>query len=557
MGAPSSSDTEVEWQLDAQDLRLVLRWIESITASGGLDGVTITPGSTVSHVDTYLDTEDRRLDRAGYSVRLRRSRRSPPEATLKGLDGERQDALRIRLEIAERLELDAPTAVAHAPGPVGERVRALVGSRMLVPLFDLQTRRRAFPLAAAGTPSGELLLDETAIREPGGRILSRLHRVEVEVPQTAVDAVGPVVESLQRACGLQPAAFTKYEAALAASGRKRIEPESYGQTTVEPGDAIGQVGLATLRRHFTVMVAKEPGTRLGDDIEELHDMRVASRRLRAAVTQFRDVLPAEAERLRPELAWVGQTIGAVRDLDVQLEQLDEWVAALPEPDQDPLTRLRALLVDERAQARAEMLLALDSRRYERFVRRFGTMLRSRSGTRTSPVLATAPDLVERRHRALRKAKRRVGREDEAAAYHRLRIAGKRFRYALEFFADVYPGETKQLVRRTVALQDLLGAYQDGNVAIARLRDIAAARGAELGPEAVFAMGEIAERYRAGMDRIRGQFAPTYAGVKGKKWKRLRKRMEAARPPAQGSPGSGDAPPGRKAERATQLSRKDD
>src|SRR5262249_39461735 len=150
-----------------------------------------------------------------------------------------------------------------------------------------------------------------------------------------------------------------------------------------------------------------------------------------------------AERLRPELAWLGQTIGAVRDLDVQLERLADMAAVLPEPDRQPLAQLHWLLVGEREQARAAMLQALDSKRYETLVRRFGTMLRTRSGTRTSPVLAAAPDLVEHRYRKLRKARGRIGRAAEPADYHRLRIAGKQFRYALEFFSDVYPRETKR------------------------------------------------------------------------------------------------------------------
>src|SRR5262245_3022649 len=197
------SANEIEWQLEAQDLRLVLRWIENAVAEGA-EGVTISTGPTINQLDTYLDTADRRLDRAGYSVRLRRTRRQRPEATLKSLGNARPDALRVRTEIAEEVDAEEPAAVVSAPGPVGERVRALVGGRSLVPLFDLQTRRRVFPLAASGAPSGELLLDETTIRQPKGPILSRLRRVEVEVPEQAVETVGPLVERLRQALGLQP-----------------------------------------------------------------------------------------------------------------------------------------------------------------------------------------------------------------------------------------------------------------------------------------------------------------------------------------------------------------
>jgi triphosphatase len=517
---------ELEWQLDAQDLRPVLRWIEA--AADGVGGVAIARGRTVNQIDTYLDTADRRLDRAGYSVRLRQAGRRS-EATLKSLapDGAGPDGLRVRLELEEELDVDEPSAVALATGPVGQRVRALAGGRRLTPLFEVRTRRRTFPLTADGAPAGELALDETAIREPGGPVLSRLRRVEVEAPAAARADVEPLVETLRSACGLQPAVLTKYESGLVATGFRRPEPQTFGRTAIDPGDTIGAVGLAVLRRQLSTLLAKEPGTRIGDDVEELHDMRVASRRLRAALALFADFLPAGTAELRPELAWIAQEIGAVRDLDVQLLQLDGWLEALPEEDREPLAALRALLGEARAEARREMLAALDSPRYERFVRRLATLLRTRTGARRPPALAIAPDLLERRHGGLWKAARRIGPGAPPAAYHRMRIAGKRFRYSLEFLSEVYPGATKKLVRRTTALQDELGAYQDADVAIARLRGLAAERGGELGPATVFAMGEIAERYRGGMADVRGRVPETFGGLEGP-WKQFRRRIEAAR-----------------------------
>jgi CHAD domain-containing protein len=190
-----------------------------------------------------------------------------------------------------------------------------------------------------------------------------------------------------------------------------------------------------------------------------------------------------------------------------------------------------------------MLEALDSARYVRFVRRFGTMLRSRTGTRTPAARAVIPELVGRRYRSLRKAASRLDGDAEPDAYHRTRIAGKRFRYALEFVADVYPGATSRVVRRTVALQDLLGAYQDGFVATDRLRRVAAERGDELGPSTVFAMGETAERYRREMEEARERVPQALGRLRGKTWKQLRSRMEAERPAAPAASAPAAAEPG--------------
>ena len=121
--------------------------------------------------------------------------------------------------------------------------------------------------------------------------MTRLHRVEIEAPEPALAALRPCVEALRAACRLQPTALTKYEAGLLI-GRSRDGPgRGSAPTEIEAEAPIGRVALAVLRRHFGALIAKEPGTRLGDDIEHLHDMRVASRRLRAALSLFADVLP--------------------------------------------------------------------------------------------------------------------------------------------------------------------------------------------------------------------------------------------------------------------------
>jgi CHAD domain-containing protein len=87
----------------------------------------------------------------------------------------------------------------------------------------------------------------------------------------------------------------------------------------------------------------------------------------------------------------------------------------------------------------------------------------------------------------------------------------------------------------VALQDILGLNQDADVAIARLRDLARERGRELGPEPVFAMGEIAERYRREMQKLQARFPAAYARLDGKEWRAFRRLIEAGRPAAETPP----------------------
>jgi triphosphatase len=531
----SSHDiAEVEWQFDVLDLEPVRRWL---TGSGpDAREYTVAATGTVTQSDTYLDTEDQRFARAGFALRIRRlGRRRGAEATLKAIDSTptKVSGLRSRREVSEQVEDAEPALLARAGGPVGERVRAVAGRKPLLPLFEVRTRREVLTLQANGSAQGEIALDETAIRPANGSPTARFQRVEIEIPESALPTVDAFVTELRAHCALQPAGLSKYEAGLLSAGIPRPAAERFGPTVVDPTMTIRAVALAVLRRHFSTMLAKEPGTRLGDDIEDLHDMRVASRRLRAALALFEDVLPETIVGLKDELAWIGGQLGAVRDLDVQLEQLDSWIDAAAPEDRGPLEALRSVLGGQRADARREMLEALESRRYDSFVRRFGRTLRARhatrSGTASLPALAVAPDLIDARWASVGKAAKHIGRSATAEDYHRLRIRCKRFRYALEFLTDVYAGRARPLLKQLVVLQDILGLHQDAVVAIERLRTLAVERGGDLSPETIFAMGEIAERYRQSVAELRRQVPPAYRRVAGKRWTSFREHIEAQRP----------------------------
>jgi triphosphatase len=539
VSSPVTSDLqEIEWQFDALDLRAVMRWLENPERHRDEVAVEVVENrGGVTHLDLYLETDDWRFQRAGYTLRIRRlGRRREAEATLKNLHPTPAGAqgMRTRPELSERLGGADLQTLLHATGPVGERVRAVAGRKPLLPLFEVRTRRRTFFLKVDDAPPGEITLDETAIRPNGGGPPARLRRVEIEAPPAASHALEPFVHTLRDAYALQPARLTTFEAGLLSFDLQPAAPERFGPAEIDPRMASGAVALAVLRRQFSAMLAKEPGTRLGDDIEELHDMRVASRRLRAALSLFADVLPQTALNARDDLGWVGQILGAVRDLDVQIDQLDGWLDTIQEEDRHALAVLRSLLLDQRAAARAAMLEMLDSRRYEGFVNRFGRTLRARhlarSGLAARPAVALAPVLIERRFRSVRKAGDRTAADSPATDYHSLRSRCKRLRYALEFLGDLYPGEARPLIKRLVAVQEILGLHQDAEIAIGRLRHLALSRSDALDPGTIFAMGEIAERHRQTTIQLRGQFPAAYARLSTKRTKAFHRRIERQRPP---------------------------
>ena len=95
--------------------------------------------------------------------------------------------------------------------------------------------------------------------------------------------------------------------------------------------------------------------------------------------------------------------------------------------------------------------------------------------------------------------------------------------------DLYPDETRPLIKRTVVVQDVLGLHQDAYVAIDRLRYLAASRSDDIHPATIFAMGEIAERHRRSAIELRGRFPAAYRQLTGNRWQAFREHLERARP----------------------------
>ena len=527
---PPRTDIEVEWQLDALDLRPVERWLALRTAPAVVEttpGLGIVPGTAKRLVDAYVDTEDWRMGRAGYVLRVRR-RAGRAEATLKDLSTATK-GLRRRLEVTQPLP---PSGLAELDrtGAVGWRVEALVGSRPLNQVLEVRTRRRPFALEIHGERVGELALDDTVIAIGHERRRLRLTRVEVEVLPAWVDAMQPFVERLRRDCGLQPATLSKFEAGLMAAGLTIPGLPDLGPIGVSPDATLGELAYRVLRKDALAMLANLPGTRLGEDIEALHQMRVATRRMRAAFDMFTEVLPVRAGRLHDELGWLAALLGEVRDLDIQIGRFEDWTEEMSGELREALDELADLLVAERVRARAVLLEALDSKRYERLVSGLTAMLgqgpSSRSLAARAPAVTAVPSLIGARHKAARKASRRATRTGVATDYHRLRIRCKRLRYALEFASGLYDGELRGFVRQMTRLQDTLGAMQDAQVASARLQAIALTEeGASLSRATIFAMGGVAGRYHSEAEHLLTELPRLVELLKGKEWARARALLE--------------------------------
>jgi len=533
---------EIEWQFDAGELESVEGWLGQ--HDSGSSGLLVAPESTVEITDTYYDTDDWRFYRAGYALRVRNTD-GEVEATMKSLTPA-EGSLRRRREISEPLKDDKPSTLKEAGGAVGGRSRTLVGWREMRPLFTLKTRRQGFALLLEGSTDGnqedvrigEISLDASEI--PLGEETARLTRVEVEAGigmAPTPDLVG-FVDEMQSALELTPASISKYETGLYASGLNPTRDSGLGPTHVDPSMSLGEVAFAVLRTQFAEMRDHEPGTRLGEDPEELHDMRVPTRRMRAAMKVFEEALPERAGWLREELRWVAHALGDVRDLDVQIERFQAWKEEANEEVSGFLDRILSITHKRRAEARKNMLEALDSSRYERLESSFAEMLRrgpaaalelaqtNGKGQAGEAVTAAAPALVSDRYRKWRKAAKRLDKSSSPEAFHDVRKKGKRLRYTLEFVSEVYGKPVQKLVKPLKRLQDDLGDHQDAVVAAGYLRDLGTTTGGTRVPRGVaFTMGVYSERCAREAKDLRSVIPdskPFRALTKGKKWKTFEK-----------------------------------
>lgn len=251
-------------------------------------------------------------------------------------------------------------------------------------------------------------------------------------------------------------------------------------TGIGPDDTMTEAARKKLHDYFCAMLAHEPGARLGENPEELHKMRVATRRMRAAVQVFdryvdRQVMASHLRSMRR----TAKVLGRVRDLDVGIEKAIDFTRSKAGSGVD-LGPLLSAWRDAHRMARVDLLAYLDSSAYLRFKEDFAVLLET---PLPAPDRLSDLDIVPTRLRHVvpieiyaRLAEVRAfeevigGEKVDLEHYHNLRIACKRLRYTLEFFEHILGPEVKQAIGELKEMQDYLGDFQDAVVASDRLRN---------------------------------------------------------------------------------------
>jgi CHAD domain-containing protein len=379
-------------------------------------------------VSSYQDTEDLRLARRGVTLRHRLE------------DGAGLWQLKLP-HGAARIELERPGPPARPPEELVALLVAYVRGSKLQRVARLRTRRLTVRVEGA-----EIVDDSVAVLD-GQRIVSRFRELEIELTGGDENTLARLEAELLAAGAERGPSTPKLHRAL----------ELVVPTATEPGtEPVDLLRHALVEQHERLL-AHDPGTRLGADSEDVHQMRVATRRARAFLRAARPLLdPDWAEPLRAELGWLGSSLGPARDLDVLLEHLREAPGA-------PAGLVEAL-EREREQAYAAVLATLSEDRYLALLDRLqAAEPRVRPGSgHTLAGLWT--DEWRRTRRAF--AELDDGSADEEL--HAARIKVKRARYAAELAETELGPPGEKFVAAAKTLQDVLGEHQDATVAEERV-----------------------------------------------------------------------------------------
>jgi CHAD domain-containing protein len=433
----------------------------------------------------YYDTPDLRLARWGANLRIRQGE----GWTLKLPSTSEGPAL-------TRRELEFPGDASQPPDAAVALVIGYVRRATLVPVASLSTLRRRVQLKnREGTLLAEVVDDDVSVIQ-GLRVQSRFREVEVELKDQSADRLlDPILARLRGAGAADDDQASKLVRALGARATAVPEVDPLALTSASTAGELVRhaiaVSVASLMRH-------DPGVRLGDDMEDVHRARVATRRLRSQLRTFRTLLDTEwANALREDLRWLGGGLGSVRDRQVMAQRVRARTGALAEDDAPTVADLAAELQAESEEARARLVLDMRTDRYIDLIERLVEASRAPALTAEAQQRAAVvvPALARREWKQLRKGVSGLPEQPDDPDLHRIRILAKRVRYAAEAAEPIAGKIATRSAEAAAALQDVLGDHQDSVTAQHWLRE------AGKGPRA-FVAGELTalERETAAHDR---------------------------------------------------------
>ncbi|MDT7043184.1 CYTH and CHAD domain-containing protein [Candidatus Nitronereus thalassa] len=455
------------------------------------------PGDTLAprvFTSTYFDTAGHRLARLGISLRR--------------LTDHRKTRWQLKLpHKRSRLELEIPSHHGTPPEPFLDLLFGLLRNEPCEVIAKLRTKRSGIRAQTMEGPLATIVVDRVTILD-GRRAIGRFSEIEIE-------RLGGNEKEMNRLKSL-------LRSAGAEEGDPRpkivkvlgIQPDSTAPTVAASAPPLD---------HFKVMIENQvkelllhdPGTRFGKDPEELHRMRVSTRKFRALLRAAKVLLlPEWSNSLRTEMGWLGQALGAVRDYDVLLAHLQLEASSLLPAEKKIFCRVLISLETKRSVARAHLLEALRSDRYLKLLNYLEEAVHHPMPSTTEGV--TLKEIARKEFNKLRRMVRQLKSNPSDQELHRVRIRTKRARYAAELAQRTMEKAVSRYIKQSKRLQGVLGDHQDAIIAEKQLRELLPGIRSY---KSAFVMGQVVARLHSRRQQARAAFP--------QEWEKLKKRGRLA------------------------------
>jgi len=507
MKSEGDSPVEIELKYISEDMEP----LELLLSKEELAGFRFRKLPAQSVIDRYYDTPEEDLRRNGLALRVRQMG-DRFLATVKSL-GTAKGGVHRRGEIEVELPKGSDPVIFR-DGPIHERIGFLVGDKSLREVCEITQQRQRRMLSRDKAESMELSVDEVTVSLGG---TSRtFYEVESELRSEGCEEdLGLLKECLDK-MPLRPAEDSKLERALALMAKNptnKSKQSTKGQKTfgIAPDDTVQRAFMRILRYYYRRFLKAEKGVRKGKDIEELHRMRVASRRIRAAIFLFQPTLKGtEIKELDRGMRKATQQLGLVRDFDVLLEKLRLYADEQKEEDRRDFAVLEDYWNNRRDKNRKDLIEYLDGAKYRKL--RKDHQRYFNGFAKSEPSGDSAVEVPEKRIRhvvptMVWKAYEEVHRYETAIkdapneTFHSLRIETKRLRYTLEMFTEILGEAAEELLARVIQLQEHLGTLQDSEVTAILLKDFLDDPGKKWKNQITPSVQKTLKKYRRHLEKI--------------------------------------------------------
>jgi len=360
-------------------------------------------------------------------------------------------AWQLKIPLGEdRQEVEVAGNQSDAPATLRGLLVVPLGHRKLLPVVTLRVWRTGLVVRHGRVVVAEVALDTVSVIK-NGRNIQQFHELEIEQRQGDETALRSLEQQMREAGASDHDGRPKFYRALSLPAPTPApQPDSNAPVVEHVKWALAQ--------HVKWLLAHDPGTRLGTESESLHQMRVATRRLRAVLRTARPILlSAWVTSLDQELDWLSEMLGTARDLDVQIAYFTEESSGLDARDRKLLAAFISHLRSQRDAVQQMVLSELSGARYLELIKRLQQAAHDPAVVE-SPL--TVDQLAKRLFKKLRKAIKGLRASPSDVALHKIRIKTKRARYAAELARASAGKPAVRFIKAARAIQDLLGIHQD-------------------------------------------------------------------------------------------------